>query len=471
MARWKLQVFVIVALLVLAHVVPAFAVPSVEQSAASTGNIAARITDYIKAINQLGPFSGVILVTKDDKVVASAGYGMADVEFQVPNTPQTRFRIASVTKPITAAAVMLLSDEGKLSVEDPIDKYLSNCPDAWKAITIRQLLTHTSGLPDYFDLAGYDEKKLAYTGGEDFIDKLGDLPLQSSPGKDYRYTNSNYVLLGYIIDAASGEPYETFLRERILGPLHMDNSGCDYGTAVIRNRAIGYSWNKEIVPAAFFEMQNPFASGCVYSTAEDLSRFVRALVGGKLVKKSTLETMLMAGKADYAYGWYVANWNGRRVIMHGGSLSGFKSDLRYLPDDDVCVVVLSNIDLTRAAQIAEVLTRLALGDNYDQAAVDSPLDTVGKLREVAGDAGIAEACAGVYLLPMGEFIVTREGSKLFLKTPEDPDKAELQRESDMTFFIRGPAGVQLSFLKNSEGRVDAVKLTVRGREFNGKRKQ
>ena len=162
---------------------------------------------------------------------------------------------------------------------------------------------------------------------------------------------------------------------------------------------------------------------------------------------------------------------GRNRDHLGGSLNGFKSDLRFLPDDDVCVVVLSNIDVTRAAQIAEVLTRLALGDNYDQAAVESPLDPVGKLQEVAGDAGIAEACVGVYVLPMGEFIVTRDGDTLFLKTPEDPEKAQLQRESDMTFFIRGPAGVQVKFIKNHQGQVDEVKLTVRGREFVGKRKQ
>jgi D-alanyl-D-alanine carboxypeptidase len=427
------------------------------------------ISAYMDAINKLGPFNGAILVAKDGRIIVSQGYGMADFEFQVRNTPQTRFRIASVTKSITATAVMLLADEGKLSVEDPIAKYLPKSPDGWKAITIRELLTHTSGLSEYFDLAGYDEKKRAYTGGRDFIEKLEKLPLQSAPGKEYRYTNSNYILLGYIIEAASGKPYETFLRERIFGPLHMDNSGCDYGTAVIRNRAVGYSWNKEIVPPEFFEMQNPFASGCVYSTAEDLFQFVRALARSKLVKKSTLETMLMAGESNYGYGWSVANWNGRRVIMHGGSLNGFKSDLRYLPDDDVCVVVLSNIDVTRAAQIAEVLTRLALGDNYDQAAVDSPLDPVGKLQEVAGDAGIAEACVGVYLLPMGEFIVTREGSKLFLKTPDDPNKAQLQRESDTTFFIRGPAGLQMTFLKNSDGHVDKVKLSVRGREFLGKK--
>jgi CubicO group peptidase (beta-lactamase class C family) len=471
MSPWNVHIVVHALLTVLVSTASVSAAPPVGRSDLSTSEIAGRISGYMQAINQLGPFSGVILVAKDDKVVASEGYGMADVEFQVRNTPQTRFRIASVTKPITAAAVMLLADEGKLSMEDPIAEYLPKCPDAWKAITIRQLLTHTSGLPEYFAFTGYDEKERAYRGGGDFIEKLGRLPLQSTPGKEHRYTNSNYILLGYIIETASGKPYETFLRERIFGPLQMESSGCDFGTAVIRNRAIGYSWNKEIVPAGFFEMQNPFASGCVYSTAEDLFQFVQALAGGKLVKKSTLETMLTAGEPDYGYGWSVANWNGRRIIMHGGSLNGFKSDLRYLPDDDVCVVVLSNIDVTRAAQIAEVLTRLALGDNYDQVAVDSPLDPVGKLQEVAGDAGVAEACVGVYVLPMGEFIVTREGSKLFLKTPEDPNKSELQRESDMTFFIRGPAGVQLTFIKNNDGEVNEVKLSVRGREFQGTRKQ
>jgi CubicO group peptidase (beta-lactamase class C family) len=464
------QVFVSVPLIFLASVVPGLAVADIDRSHPSDSEIAARITDYMQAVNKLGPFSGVVFAAKEGKVIALNSYGMANYELQVPNATQTRFRIASVTKPITAAAVMLLADDGKLSVEDPIAEYLTNCPAAWKAITIHQLLRHTSGLSDFFDLAGYDERKRAFSGREDFIEKLGKRPLQSPPGKEHRYANSNYIMLGYVIEAASGKSYQTFLRERIFGPLHMDNSGCDYGTVVIRNRAAGYSWNKEIVPADFFEMQNPFAAGCVYSTAEDLFKFVTALAGGKLVKKSTLASMLTAGDSNYGYGWSVANWNGRRVIMHGGSLNGFKSDLRYLPDDDLCVVVLSNIDVTRAAQIAEVLTRLALGGNYDQAAADSPIDPVGKLQEVKGDAGVAEACVGVYVLPMGEFIVTREGSKLFLKTPEDPNKAELQRESDMTFFIRGPAGVQLAFKRNGDGKVDEMKLTVRGREFRGKRK-
>jgi CubicO group peptidase (beta-lactamase class C family) len=226
MSRWNTHVFVPALLIVLSSAALVFAVAPADRSDTSTSEIAGRITDYMQAINQLGPFSGVILVAKDNKVVASAGYGMADFEFQVRNTPQTRFRIASVTKSITATAVMLLADEGKLSVEDPIVKYLPKCPDGWKSITIRQLLTHTSGLSDYFDLAGYDEKKRAYTGGGNFIEKLGTLPLQSAPGKDYKYTNSNYILLGYIIEAASGKPYETFLRERIFGPLHMNSGLC-----------------------------------------------------------------------------------------------------------------------------------------------------------------------------------------------------------------------------------------------------
>jgi CubicO group peptidase (beta-lactamase class C family) len=425
----------------------------------------------MRAVNELGPFSGVILVAKDGQIIASEGYGMADLEFQVRNSPETRFRIASVTKPITATAILLLAEGGKLSVHDPIHKYLPDCPEAWKAITIHHLLTHTSGLPEYFDLPGYDEKKRAYAGAKDFIEKLGSAPIKFAPGKEHKYANSNYILLGFIIEAASGKTYGEFLRQRIFEPAGMANTGCDDGTTIIRNRAAGYSWEKDIVPAEYFDARNSYASGNVYSTAGDLLRFVEALAGGRLVNTSTLDAMLTPQKSEYGYGWFITNWNGRHVVMHGGGMNGVKSDVKYLPDERVCVVVLSNIDVTKVSQIGEVLMRVALGESYEAAAIASPIDTVANLEEVRGDASVAEACVGVYTLPMGEFVVSREGEKLFLKTPEDPYKAQLQRESDMRFFIRGPAGVQVTFIKNDEGRVDEVKLTVRGREFVGKRKR
>jgi CubicO group peptidase (beta-lactamase class C family) len=448
-----------------------FGTPSIAQSDLDSSDAAHRIAEYLDAINELGPFNGVILVAKKGKIVAANSYGMADFEFQIPNSPKTKFRIASVTKPITATAVMLLADDEKLSVDDPINKHLRNCPDAWKDITIHHLLTHTSGLLDISDLPGFDERRRAYVGVEDFLKQLGSAPTQFLPGKEHKYNNTNYILLGYIIEAVSGTSYEDFLRQRIFEPLKMANSGCDYGTTIIRNRAAGYSWNKTIVPADYVDRQNVYASGCLYSTAEDLLRFVEALTRGKLLKKRTLDRTLKAYQSDYGYGWHIAKWKDRRVMLHSGGMNGARADVRYLPDDHVCVVVLSNLDVTKASQVAEVLTRFALNEKYVASFLDSPINTTEKVNEVPGDARVAEECVGTYLLPMGELVITREEDKLFVKTPSDPEKAELLRESDTTFFIRGPAGVQMTFIKNRDGQVAEVKLTVRGREFLGKRKQ
>ena len=152
-------------------------------------------------------------------------------------------------------------------------------------------------------------------------------------------------------------------------------------------------------------------------------------------------------------------------------MNGVSADLRYLPDDHICVVVLSNIDVTKTSWMAEEFLRLALGERVDATTLRSPIDVVQKLEESPGDAKVAKECVGTYELPMGELVVTSEGDKLFVKGLGDPNKAELMRESGMTFFIRGPAGLQLKFAKDSQGRVDRVHVTVRGQELLGRKKQ
>jgi CubicO group peptidase (beta-lactamase class C family) len=354
-------------------------------------------------------------------------------------------------------------------VSDAINKHLSDCPEAWRDITVHQLLTHTSGLPEFSDLPGFDEKSRAFADEREFVARLANAPMQFAPGQEHEYANSNYVLLGYIIEAVSGSSYREFLQQRICKPLNLANTGCDQGAEIIDRRAFGYTWKKQIVPAEYWDMRNNFASGDAYSTAEDLFHFVEGLTGGKLLTKASLDAMLNAHASGYGYGWYIANLNNRRMIRHGGGMSGVSTDLRYLPDDRICVVVLSNIDVTKASRISDELLKLSLGETLDATTLASPIDVVQKLEASPGDATIAKSCVGTYVLPMGELVVTAEGSKLFVKGLGDPERAELLRESGMTFFIRGPAALQLKFAKNAQGQVDRVHATVRGREFLGKK--
>ena len=302
-------------------------------------------TQIVQTYVQNKTFMGSVLVARDAKVILNKGYGSANLEWNVPNTPTTKFRLGSITKQFTAASILLLEERGKLKLEDPIKMYVTDAPPAWDRITIFNLLTHTSGIPNFTSLAEYKTLQLSDTPPAKTIATVRDRPLDFFPGEKMSYSNSGYILLGYVIEKITGGSYEQFVRDNIFTPLGMKDSGYDSNSAIIERRAAGYSPSPSgPINAGYVHMSIPHAAGALYSTTEDLLRWEQGLFGGKVVSAASLKKMTTPFKNNYALGVVVQTADGRTVVNHGGGIEGFNTFLAYYPDDKLTVVVLSNIN-------------------------------------------------------------------------------------------------------------------------------
>ncbi len=249
---------------------------------------ATALNSYLNHLVEQGALSGSVLVEQNG-MLFSKGYNLADVDAQIPNTPQTRFRIGSNTKQFTAMAILILQDRGKLHVQDHICRYIPACPADWQPITIEELLTHSSGIPDYTNFPDFVSTWTQPTTPEALIARFKDYPLDFTPGSVFRYSSSGYVLLGYIIERVSGESYATFLHENIFAPLKMNNTGYDTTYPALPQHATGYYANRSKPDP--YDMSVLYAAGALYSTVEDLYLWDTALMAGKLVSRQALDAM------------------------------------------------------------------------------------------------------------------------------------------------------------------------------------
>ena len=261
----------------------------------------------MKGVQQADNFSGVVLMARNGKVFFAKPYGMANLELDVPNTLDTKFRLASITKQFTAAAILILQERGKLSVTDVLCRYFRDCPSTWKLITIHQLLTHSSGIYSFTesDTARYDPLPMPVL---DTVALFKDKPLDFAPGTGFHYSDSGYLLLGYIVERASGEKYEDFMRENIYEPLHMENSGYDHPWIILKHRAQGYAVKDgSAVNAAYMYMDTPFGGGSTYSTVGDLLLWDQALYGEKFLSHLSLTAMFSPNTAKVPPEWLVGD--------------------------------------------------------------------------------------------------------------------------------------------------------------------
>ncbi|HZB45809.1 MAG TPA: serine hydrolase domain-containing protein [Pyrinomonadaceae bacterium] len=306
------------------------------------------VDDYVREQMRRRHVPGLALaVVRDGKLVKARGYGLASVELNVPVRVETVFEIGSVTKQITAAAVMLLAEEGKLGLDDPLGKHLPGTPDAWGAITVRHLLTHTSGLKNYTGLRGFELTERLKR--EDFIRLVAAHPLAFAPGDAHAYGNTNYSLLGYVVEAVSGRPYWQFVTERIFKPLGMNATRDRDPHHLIPNRAVGYEWEDGRLVGRDYDLTDVFSAGATVSTVLDLVKWDAALAGEKLLKKSSLEqvwtpTRLNDGTTHpYGLGWYVENVRGHGRVRHNGQTAGFAASIARYREKRVTVIVLTNL--------------------------------------------------------------------------------------------------------------------------------
>jgi len=401
-------------------------------------------------------FMGAVLVARGDPVILSKGFGSANLEWNVPNTPGTKFRLGSVTKQFTAAAILLLAERGKLALEDPVKKHWPDAPAAWDAITIYHLLTHTSGIPNFTNYPEYMQTwKFAPTTSEKAIGYFRDKPLDFAPGERMNYSNSGYVLLGYIVERVSGQSYSTFVRENIFKPLGMNDSGYDVNAAILPNRAAGYtSGPKGFANAPYVDMTIPGGAGALYSTVEDLLRWTQGLFGGKLLKPESLARMTTPNKNNYAFGLTVSTAGGRKTIQHNGAIEGFNSHLAYFPDSRVTVAVLANVNGNAPTQIAEQLGQLAHGaavrTNAERTQIELPRERL-------------EALVGSYeVLPTATMIISVEGNQLVSKFGAQ-SAVPLFAETATKFFPR-VVDAEIEFELGADGKATALVLRQNGQQ-------
>ena len=254
----------------------------------------ARMDQVVQSYVSSGTFAGSVLVARGGDVIVSKGYGLANVEWNIPSTPSARFKVASITKQLTAAAILLLEERGRLKIDDLVKTYLPEAPPAWDRITLFHLLTHTAGFPGLQSPPTNRQPPVESTDGTvaGFVTALMQRPLESPPGERFNYTNSGYLILGHLIQKLTGQSYETFIRENIFTPLGMKDSGLD-GPAVIARRAGSYTVTRNGLVNASYASDRivPNTAAGLYSTTEDLLRWQNGLYGGKVLSKASLDRM------------------------------------------------------------------------------------------------------------------------------------------------------------------------------------
>jgi CubicO group peptidase (beta-lactamase class C family) len=338
-------------------------------TAALAEDVAPKLDEYMSALTGAGRFSGSVLVARDGRALLAKGYGLANAEWDIPNSPGTKFRLGSLTKQFTALAILQLEEKGKLKVEDPVCKYVAECPPAWGKITIHHLLTHTSGIPSFTSFPDYAPTMNQRSPVSKTVERFKGKPLEFEPGEKFAYSNSGYVLLGYILEKVSEQEYGEYLEQNVFGPLKMRNSGYDSAAAILKQRAGGYMRRAgKLANALYIDMTVPHAAGALYSTVEDLLLWDQALYTEKLVSKKSLDKIFTPFKSDYAYGWFVAKKLNRKYIGHAGGINGFSTMIERYPDDKVTVIVLSNVEGSAVGPAARDLAAIVFGEKYEMPA-------------------------------------------------------------------------------------------------------
>lgn len=332
-----------------------------------------QIDELISKYNEYRYFYGSALVADDNKVIFKKGYGLANVEWNIPNTPDTRFRIGSISKQFTSMLIMQLVAEGKIKLDGKLSDYLPYYrKDTGDQITIEMLLTHTSGIPSYTSRADFGEQvSKKFYKPDDFVKEYCSGDLEFEPGKKFLYNNSGYFILGAIIEKVSGQSYEEVLRSRILQPLGMKHSGYDWHQSIIEKRASGYDKTSTgFRNAPWLDMSLPYAAGSLYATVEDLFIWDQALRTEKLLPRTYMDE-IFKGRVDAFGGQYAFGWGVRKqkigekefdVISHGGGINGFNTINYLIPEKGQIVILFSNAGGAPLNEMTEKIIAILNGE-------------------------------------------------------------------------------------------------------------
>jgi CubicO group peptidase (beta-lactamase class C family) len=430
-------------------------------AAVSAAQDAKRMDQVVRSYADAGNFAGSVLVARGSDVIVSKAYGLANVEWNIPSTPTTRFKVASITKQFTAAAILLLEERGRLKIDDLVKVHLPEAPAAWDRITLFHLLTHTAGFPGLQSPATGRQPPVESPDGTvaGYVTALMQRPLESQPGERFNYTNAGYFILGHLIQKLTGQTYETFLRNNIFTPLDMKDTVLD-GPAAIARRAGSYT----VTPNGFVNASYasdrilPNTAAGFYSTTEDLLRWQNALYGGKVVSKASLQKMTTPSKGDYGLGVYIRTLDGRRAATHGGGVPTF-ANLTYFLDRGISVVVIGNVSTARSPEIAGYLGALAHGDR---------VQLMSERKAITLTPSVLARYVGVYEFAPGQaFTVSVDGAQLAMQFAGSKPEP-LLAESETRFFVRDQ-NLVVDFVRDGAGTVTEMVMLQGTRQERARR--
>ena len=410
----------------------------------------AKLDTLINAYAKLNKFNGSVLVAKNGNVLLNKGYGYRNAADKVANNEQTIFQIGSITKQFTSAIILKLQEEKKLSVSDKLSKYFPGYPKG-DSITIEQLLTHTSGIYNYTNDGKFMENEVTKpTNRETIMALFKDKPLDFSPGTGWNYSNSGYSLLGYIIESVTKKPYEQAVRKYIFTPLQMTHSGFDFTHLKSNEKATGYFKldDKETLAAPIVDSSVSYSGGAIYSTIGDLYLWHNALVKNKILSKDEQEKAYTPVKNKYGYGWSIDSVEGKRRVSHGGGIHGFVTNIARVPEDDICIVLLSNASDPSLGEITKSIFAILYGKEYELPK-ERPVIKLSeeKLKQYEGEYEIKEGLHVVISLKDGELVAT----------PTGQNPAILYAEKEDFLFLKSQ-DIQLEFTRNEKKEIDGFIL-------------
>ena len=431
-----------------------------------------KIDELVNKYHEYGQFSGAVLVAEGGDVIYKKGIGYANAEWKIPNAPDVKYRLGSITKQFTSMLIMQLVEKGKINLNGKLSEYLPYYrKDVGDKVTIHQLLTHTSGIPDYTQSSDFMRNEIRNPlSAKALVEKYCSGDLEFEPGAQWKYDNSGYVILGAVIEQVTGKPYEAVLKENILKPLGMNSTGYDHYEEIIEKRASGYhKAGLKIINAPYIDMSLPFAAGALYSTVEDMYKWDQALYTDKLVSNESKEKIFTPYMNNYGYGWGIREqeFGGvkKKVISHSGGIFGFNTIILRYTDDKNLIVLLCNVLPGELSGLSKGIANILYDQPYEmpkkslaeflmkgiiEKGIEQAVKDFNEKKEDKAEYTIREDemnILGYQLLHMGK---TKEALEVFrLNTEAFPESFNVWDSYAEAFMVSGDKENAIKYYKKS----------------------
>ncbi len=404
-----------------------FAIGFLFMATGQAQSLETKIDKLLQAQYKSGEPGATALVAKNGKVLYRKAFGNANLELDIPMKPEHVFEIGSITKQFTAVGILMLMEQGKVSPDDEITRFLPDYPTHGKKITVHHLLNHTSGIKSYTAMGNLNDLARKDMTPKELIDYFKNEPMDFDPGEAYRYNNSGFIILGYIIEQLSGKTYEEFIEKNIFKPLGMTSSYYGSHTRIIKNRASGYQQRDGFANAAYLSMTLPYAAGSLMSNVDDLLKWQQAIHNNTLITAATIKkaftnyTLNNGNPINYGYGWSINEINGSPSIEHGGGIFAYTTMGVYVPEEDVYVAVLTNCDCNSPGDVATKIAALAIGKPFPEMGNAYTLSEK-QMKKWIGAYEFEDGAVRFITLENGQLYSQRENSTKFKIFPASRDR-------------------------------------------------